>query len=358
MTIPPLTIPTLAAHVETLAEVLPANFPVQNTDTFGRWGTFMALAAQAGIDARVFLAGLLPVGFPTEASGDWLDLHAAGLSLTRIPAGRAQGLVRFVTAGNGIVPAGTVVQTASGSGNELRYVVTEDTTISAPSALVPVRAEQVGAAYNVGTARITTLVTLLPFVQAVTNEATWMTVAGVDRETDALLRQRILLRFPAAGAGTTYHAYLLQAREVPGLVKVRVMDQHPRGQGTVDVIVAPVSGAPTAAQLTAAQALVDARRPVTADVLVKGPTVQPVDLGVQLYPKTGVTTTPQVWQARVQAVIDALEIGETLYPSTILAALVATGELRGAQMVGDDAPIVPTSAVHLITAGQLSTVAA
>ena len=143
---------------------------------------------------------------------------------------------------------------------------------------------------------------------------------------------------------------------MPGITKVRVLDQHPRGQGTVDVVVAPASGSPTAAQIALAQALVDVRRPVTADVLVIAPTVQPTDLTVQLYVKVGVTTTPQVWQARIQAVIDTLGIGDTLYPSNVMAALLETGELRGVQMTGDDAPIVPASDTHLITAGQLTTV--
>lgn len=355
MSLPELPIPTLAEHVDTLWQALPANFPIQNRDPFSRWGTLVALAAQAGIDARVFTAGLLPVGFATEATGDWLDLHAAGLSLTRIEASNTEGEVRFITAGSGVVPAGTVVQTNSGSGDELRYLVVDDTEIAAPSTLVLVRAEQPGSRYNVGAGRITTLVTLLPFVQDVTNDEGWITSGGVDRETDELLRQRILLRFPAAGAGTTYHAYILQAREVPGIVKVRVMDQHPRGQGTVDVIVAPVRGAPTVEQIAAAQALVEARRPVTADVLVKAPTLQPADVAVTLYPRTGVTTTPQVWQARIQAVIDSLGIGDALYPSSIVKALMDTGELLGVQMVGDDAPIPALSETHLITAGQIST---
>lgn len=350
MTLPDLPIPTLADHVADLALSLPPNFPIQNIDPFGRFGTLMALAAQAGIDARVFLASMLGVGFPTEATGDYLDLHAQAVSLTRIQAGHTFGFVRFVTPGIGTVPAGTIVQT-DGDGTELRYRVTEDTPISSPSSLVPVMSEGVGTVYNVGTGRIGTLVTLLPFVESVTNDADWITQAGVDQETDALLRERIRLRWPASGTGTTYHAYILQAREVPGLVKVRVMDNHPRGQGTVDVIVAPVSGAPTDAQISAAQLLADARRPVTADVLVRPPTLQPVALAVQLYPLPGVTTSLAAWQARIQAVIDAVGIGETLYPSSITRALLATGELRGLQFAQDDAPIAPLSPTHLITSG-------
>lgn len=351
MTIPDLPIPTLAAHLEDLQTALPGDFPIRNADQFSRWGTLLALAAQAGIDARVFLAQLLPQGFPTEATGEWLDMHAATLSLTRIDMSRTVGQVRFITAGAGIVPAGTVVQTGDDGSLDLRYTVIRDTEITAPSTLVPVRAELPGSRYNVGQGRITTLVTLLPFVQAVTNDANWITTGGVDLETDDLLRQRVVLRFPAAGAGTTYHAYILQAREVPGIVKVRVLDQHPRGQGTVDVVVAPASGLPTAAQVALAQALVDVRRPVTADVLVVAPTTQPTDLAVQLY---GATATPQTWQARIQAVIDSLGIGETLYPSSITAALMASGELRGVQVIGDDAPIAALTDTHLITAGQIT----
>lgn len=352
--IPTIPIPTLAAHAAALKAALPADFPVVNDDPFSRWHTLVNLAAQAGIDARVFLAAFLPQGFPTEATGDWLDLHAAAVSLTRIQAARAEGAVRFLTLGSGTVPAGTIVQTSTGSSNERRYVVTTDTEINNPGGPVPVRAEQPGARYNAGQGVISTLVTLLPFVHAVTNDADWITVSGVDRETDDLLRQRLVLRWPASGAGTTYHAYILQAREVPGIVKVRVLDEHPRGQGTVDVYVAPATGAPSPDQIAQAQALIETRRPVTADVLALAPTLQPVNVNVTLYVKDNVTTTPDQWQARMQAVLDQLGIGDTYYPSSLIRALMDTGELRGVVVTTGDEPVPATSPAHLITSGQLT----
>lgn len=354
MTIPPIPVPTLAAYLEALEQRLPEGFPVRNRDPFSRFGTYLGLAAQVGIDARVFLAGLLPVGFPTEATDEWLDMHARAVSLARIQPGHTTGLVRFITTGTGVVPAGTVVQSSTGNANECRYVVTQDTTVSVPGGLVPVRAEQVGTRYNAGPGVIHTLVTLLPFVQAVTNDPDWIIQAGVDLETDDLLRQRVLLRWPASGAGTTYHAYLLQGREVPGITKVRVLDQHPRGQGTVDVIVAPLSGAPTAEQITAAQVLLDARRPVTADVRALPPTLQPVNVTVTLYLKENVTTTAAEWQARIQTALDALGIGDTWYPSSLTDQLMDTGELKGLTITSGNDPVPAQSEAHLITSGILT----
>lgn len=351
----PPTIPllTLAETLALLRARLPDGSPVNNRDPFGVWETYTTLAAQVRVDDLATINALLPQGFPTLATGKWLDHHATSLDLTRIEPQRAEHLVHFVARMSGTVPKGSIVQTgADAEGQALRFFVAEDTDIQAPGGDVRVVAEQPGTAYNVGTGRITTLVTVLKFVSSVSNAAGSLTVAGVDRETDEALRHRLRLRWPALSRGSTWHSYVSHALEVPGITKVQVLDEHPRGQGTVDVIVAPVSGMPTEVQLAEVNRLVQARRPVTADVLVRPPQARTVNVKITLYLKPGVNRDPARWQAKVQQVFDALSIGQKLYPSLFADVLHNDSDVAGVVLSTPILPLQPERD-ELLVAGQI-----
>lgn len=53
----------------------------------------------------------------------------------------------------------------------------------------------------------------------------------------------------AANNGCTKYAYKAWALSVPGVSSVEILDQHPRGQGTVDVVVRGSAVLPTEALL-------------------------------------------------------------------------------------------------------------
>ncbi|WP_288482116.1 baseplate J/gp47 family protein [uncultured Deinococcus sp.] len=355
---PTIPVPTLAAALAELRAKIPATSPLTNRDEFGVWETLLTLLAQIKVDDLATIRALLPQGYPVTATHLWLDQHGQSVGLTRIPAGKAQHVVQVQVRQGGTVPAGSIMQTElDPAGEGLRFLVTQDTDLEYPGGLVTVLAEQAGTLYNVGTGRIRTLVTVLPFVASITNAANSLTVAGVDQETDAYFRDRQILRWPALSRGSTYHSYISWVREVPGLLKVQVLDQHPRGQGTVDVIVAPAAGLPTAAQVAAAQALVTSRKPVTADPLVRPPTVRAVDVTLTLYLAPGTTGTVAMWTARVQAVFDALEIGQTFYPSRLSDELHNYAGVLGVQLV---TPVVPLAvqADEMVQPGVVSVVLA
>ena len=337
-------VPTLEEADEAFNGYLPKNFPLSNEDAFSTFYTWKKLVAQGYVDTRAFIRDLYPQGFVMTATGPWLDLHAGDHNLTRIPERHTEGLVNFYVDETLNVPAGTVVQTPTdAAGQRYRFVVTQTTRCEPPLTKIPVRAESPGAAWNVGVGRITTLVTVLDEVQLVSNVEGWLTVPGVDRESDEALRRRLQLVWPELGSGSTYHAYEAWVREVPGVVKVKTIDTHPRGQGTVDVVIAPALGLPSADLIAQAQAVVKVRKPIASDALVRGPSVREVNLEVILHLRGPDLDNQAIWESRVRAVIEKLDINETFYPSTVDDALHNFTNVKGVEILEPSAPVVPPS---------------
>ena len=231
------------------------------------------------------LEKLLTQAVPRHASGDWLDLHADGVGLERRPALKASGLVLFLRdrnyqGGNVRIPAGRIVRTQpGGAGNVYRYVTTADAVLPADAdrVAVPVKSEEYGAAANASAGQICELVTPVPGVRSVTNAAGWLASEGADEETDAQLRERYELVW-RANNGCTKYAYKAWALSVPGVASVEILDRHPRGQGTVDVVVRGTAIIPTEALLQKVRAAIAPNVPINDDWLVKGP--DPVVVGI------------------------------------------------------------------------------
>ena len=113
------------------------------------------------------------------------------------------------------------------------------------------------------------------FVSTATGD--WLTRVcadrGVDRksgESDEELRERALQKLasqPASGNADHYAAWCM---EVADILRVRVLPLR-RGAGTVDVVTVDTEGKrPARSVLEAAQAIVEANRPIGADVQVLG----------------------------------------------------------------------------------------
>ena len=81
-----------------------------------------------------------------------------------------------------------------------------------------------------------------------------------------------------AQAGNTRAAYEAAALSVPGVADVKVADQHPRGEGTLDIIVQGTAGIPTEKLLEDVRAAVADTIIINDDVLVKAPTAHPVTI--------------------------------------------------------------------------------
>lgn len=229
------------------------------------------------------LQRLMKQAVPATASGDWLDTHAASVNLFRRAATKARGNIRFYRApasslaANITIPARRIVRTLpDGTGQVYRYATLADAVLpaGADAVDVPAEAEDYGAAANASAGQICELVTPVESVSGVSNEADWLTSEGADEETDAQLQERYALAW-AANNGCTKHAYKAWALSVPGVTSVSILDQHPRGQGTVDIVVRGADVLPTEALLGKVRAAIAPNVPINDDWLVKGPQAIP-----------------------------------------------------------------------------------
>jgi len=285
----------------------------------------------------LFLAFVLTQAFPSSATGAWLDLWCKQVDITRRAATKARGVVYFTragTSGNVRIPAGRILRTPpDAAGQVYRFVTTEDAVLPAGQTeiVVPVEAEEYGAAANVTVGQIVDLVTPVQGVDAVTNRAAWLVSEGADREDDESLRGRYALAWLARN-GLTRHAYQAWALEVPGVTSASVLDQHPRGQGTVDVVITGAAGLPTQDLLDAVSARIAEDQPQNDDVLVKGPVEVGVAIDAQLELVSGDAVAIQAQAvARLQALflpaavagVEPLAIGEDLTRDRMVALLMA-----------------------------------
>ncbi len=221
---------------------------------------------------------------PLEATGEWLDTHAAQVDEKRKPATKARGNVLFLRGdgtGNIRIPAGRIVRTLpDGKGDIYRYVTDELAVLpeDAASVAVPATAEEYGQGANAAVGQICELATPVEGISGVTNTADWLLEEGADAENDASLQRRYVLTWQSK-AGVTRAAYEAAALSVPGVVDVYVADQHPRGEGTVDVVVMGTAGMPTEKLLTDVRAALDAAIVINHDLLVRAP--EPVNVTVR-----------------------------------------------------------------------------
>lgn len=316
---------------------------VTNFNTYGVFRRLVGACLQGVADLWNLLLSVIPQGFASTASGAWLDRKCADVGITRFAAVKTQGNLIFgrnSTAGNVRIQPGVIIKTeVLPDGKELRYIATNTESIILPDGSaeisVPVIAEYAGSAYNVGTGKITQLVTYVSGIDYVTNNADWITQEGTDEETDEALRERYQLKWEELSEGGTDAAYVSWARSIAGVRDVSVDSNHPRGQGTVDVTIASESGAPTSTLIDQVQAYVNTKKPNVSDVLVKGPNQVIVNLNITLQlpvDEGDIPTVQAEGEARYNALftknqvyydmgIKSFRISESLY----LARLISIG---------------------------------
>jgi uncharacterized phage protein gp47/JayE len=233
-------------------------------------------------------------------------------------------LSREDTVDNITIPAGTVFKTKpDGDGAVFRFVVTERVIFPAgqESVTVSVEAEEYGRQSNVTAGMICEMSTVIPGVDEVSNAADWLTREAVDREEDDQLRERYVLAWQEIDGATKY-AYESWARSVSGVIAAKIMDQHPRGQGTVDVLIKGSAGIPTQELLDEVTEVVEENRPINDDAMVLSPDVVSVTITGELVlisgtPENIILEAEERIQALFQdpAVLDdvtPIEIGEDL----------------------------------------------
>lgn len=328
----------------------PLNFAPTNYVPGDPLRTLLELEAEGIADVERTVEQLGRGGYLSTASGEWLDaLVESHYGLTRQPSVFAQGLVRFTApiTGGLTVPAGMIVGTVAGQ----RYVTRAPVELAAgASGDVIADAEGPGSAYNAPIGTITVLHTPLPGL-SVTNPAGWLLQAGADEEGDDALRERASLRWAELGGGATRQAYEYWALSAHASVdRVTVLDEHPRGQGTVDVVIWGTGGI-GADVVNVVNAFVQDRRPLTADVQVYAATERTVTLSLTLY-APGLETARAAIESQVMAGLAGLQgqtgIGGRLYASQIIeVAMLPAGVLDATLEGGRDIVLAPTEALTL-----------
>ena len=239
--------------------------------------------------------------FPQTAQGEDLDKHAQLRGVSRRKAVRAAGTVRFYVSEardmDTEVAAGTVCMTAGG----VRFTTGRDAFIPAGELWceAPVTAVEAGAAGNVGQGTIVYMALPPMGVAACANPEALSN--GQDEESDEALRERVLATFQRLANGANNAFYRQTAMSFDGVAAVAVIPRS-RGVGTVDVVPAAQGGVPDQALLDALQAHFDQVREIACDVKVLAPTVETVDVSVELWAREGWT-----FGEAAQAVRDKLE---------------------------------------------------
>lgn len=239
------------------------------------------------------LNGLIPMVYPDETSGEYIDKRCAYYGIIR-KAGMPARSVLTVTGSDGTaVPKGAVFLTADG----LRFAADEAAELMDGTASVPVVAATVGANYNVGAGRIMRQAASIPGVTGVNNPSA--AVGGADPESDAALLRRLYTRLREPATSGNANHYRQWALEVDGVGAVKVKPTAD-GPGTVTVLIAsPEMGQADSAVTEACAAHIEEMRPIGAKVTVKTVTGLAIDVSATVTVDTSVT------KERVQAAFGA-----------------------------------------------------
>ncbi|WP_407540457.1 baseplate J/gp47 family protein [Deinococcus radiomollis] len=293
------------------------SYPVTDWESGGVLRTLLEVEAATLADLYKLVPVIAGSGFLQYAAGAWLDeLALSEYNLTRKPSSFTVDTLTLTNTGTTpytLRPGDIWVASANG----LRFSSLDGGIIPAAGSLsIRVEAEHPGSAYNLPRNTLTVLMTPFPGVTASNSGA--LVAAGVDTETDDQLRLRCRLRWAELGGGATKSAYQFWAlTSFSSISKALVLDQHPRGQGTVDVLVWSEGGIGSDA-VAAADAYIQLRRPVTADVRVYSATevIQPVNLRVQVAPELRTTVQAQI-TAAIAALQRSIPIGGILYRAAL-----------------------------------------
>lgn len=284
-----LPVPTLEELKEQkVAELKEGGFVVTNFHPGGVFYTILMIVCRIKIELLRLCRTILPNLFVSHATGIWLDLKVGDYGKWRKQAQKTQGIVT-VTRSNG---DGDAIQIRKGhifktpadiNGEELRFFVTRAVTLQRDSlsAEVLVEAETEGSRYNVPQGQITKSLTYLGEVE-ITNGLEWITREGSDTEDDEALRQRTLRSWSELAQRATEDSFVNAAEAVPGVLFAQADCDHPRGQGTVDVIVTGTAGEATEELLEAVRAAVEDICGPYDDILVKSSIAVPQDIQVVL----------------------------------------------------------------------------
>lgn len=282
-----------------------------------KWGTgavfywLTRICVQIHIELLKLARVILNNMFIRHAEGKWLELKAAEFSKSRKAAIKTQGYITINRSNTDTaltITKGHIFKTKpDASGTELKYYAVADALIPAgtKTGKVLVEAEKAGTQYNVSENQITVSMIYLEGIENITNDQDWIYLEGADEESYSSLRTRTLGSWEELSVNTTARKLKSVVESLPGVMCAYVDDQHPRGQGTVDVIVIGTAGAASAELIQQAQQAIDTLRDNYEDYLVKPGEIVYQDVDITLHLRAGTSTT------------DAADVAKTLISSAM-----------------------------------------
>lgn len=274
---------------EIIDELKEEGFKVTNFQSGGIFYHLLMIIIWIYIELLGLARTMLNSMFLSHAEDEWLELKSEDFSKTRKQPSKAQGYVtitRDVTEDSLTITKGHVFKTKPNvQGEEFKYYVMEAHTmqIGEPEANLLVEAERTGARFNVSENQIIHTMIHLENVINVTNKKGWLRIEGADIESLESLRRRDLNSWSELSNNPIRDKYKNIAESVIGVLSARVDDQHPRGQGTVDIIITSTAGKATEALLTKVEDAIIGIKGNYDDVLIKSSETVMTDFEIVIY---------------------------------------------------------------------------
>lgn len=264
-------------------------FVITNFNSGGIFHTILMIILQVKTELVKLLRSMLNTLYVRHADKEWLGILAADFSKERKAAVKTQGnITLYKRSGNEamtVIPTGTVFKTDKDiNGEELRFFSTEKVVVlkDAVTVMVPVEAEMEGSKYNIPPGQITRCLQHLEGIEKINNEKGWITREGSDIEDWESLRERTLGAWDLLATMPTAAKYKNVCEAIDGVLHVTVNQLHPRGQGTVDIIVTGTAGEATEELLQKVQEAADGIKAPDDDVLVKSAVTVSQDMVLQV----------------------------------------------------------------------------
>lgn len=326
-----ISIPNEEEEMEKIQrELEDGGFPVTNFKKGGIFYHLCRMLVTIYIELKELARVIVNSCFVKHAEGDWLKIKAADYSKQQKEAKAAKGYISVYRAeyNNPLsITKGHCFKTEpDAGGRELKFYCCENTVIDAgePAGRVLVEAEAPGTYYNIAPGRITISMIHLDGMDYVTNESDWLFEEGAEVEELEDLRDRCMSSWSELATRTIEEKLRNAAKSVPGVLDVRIDAQHPRGQGTVDVIITGAAGEASPELLRQVESAIEPLKGNYEDYLVKSSEVVRQAFEFVVYLATDAATDGV--DAQAEKIIEemmALTRGEmhTLYRDSIIQAL-------------------------------------
>lgn len=305
-------------------------FPITNFKKGGIFYHLCRMLVTIYIELKELARTIVNSCFIKHAEGDWLKIKAADYSKQQKEAKKAKGYVSIYRNeyNNALqVTKGHCFKTEpDAGGKELKFYCCENTVIDAgePVGKVLVEAEEAGTYYNIAPGRITISMIHLDGVDYVTNEEDWLFEEGAEEEDLEDLRDRCMSSWAELATRTIEEKLRNAAKSVPGVLDARIDAQHPRGQGTVDVIVTGVAGEASPELIRKVGEAIEPLKGNYEDYFVKSSEVVRQDFELVIYlAEDAATDGVDVQATKLIEDMMALTRGEmnTLYRDSIIQVL-------------------------------------